>query len=133
MVRQKILGPSKNCSPKIILVLKDIPKQSLGPKNIFGSENSFGPNKIFGPKKNFCPKIDRLTILLGIINFCLKKIVGKKNFQLKKKFWSKYQPSGAGGTRSPPATPPRPLYPKWPMGSGNRSNLRLLDPPINFR
>merc|ERR1711884_290261 len=34
---------------------------------------------------------------------------------------------------APPATPPRPLYPKWPMGSGNRSNLRLLDPPINFR
>ena len=46
-----------------------------------------------------------------------------------------YQTSGAGGTRSPPATPhrlqhlPRPLYPKWPMGSGNRANLRLLDPP----
>ena len=34
---------------------------------------------------------------------------------------------------APPATPARPLYPKWRMGSGNRSNLRLLDPPINFR
>ena len=28
-----------------------------------------------------------------------------------------YQPSGARGTRSPPATPHRPIYPKWPPGS----------------
>ena len=34
---------------------------------------------------------------------------------------------------APPATPHRKLNPKWPTGSGNRSNLRLLDPPNNFR
>ena len=28
---------------------------------------------------------------------------------------------------------PCPLNPKWPTESGNRLNLRLLDPPINFR
>ena len=28
----------------------------------------------------------------------------------------KYQPSGAGGTRSPPATPHRLQNPKWPPG-----------------
>ena len=33
---------------------------------------------------------------------------------------------------TPPATPYRPLYPKWPTGSRNRSNLRLLDHLINF-
>ena len=60
--------------------------------------------------------------------------------------YRKYQPSGAGGTRSPPATPHRlqrrTAYkinnghegaPKWPTGSGKRLNLRLFDPPINFR
>ena len=37
-----------------------------------------------------------------------------------------YQPSGAGGTRSPPATPHRlPVAPKWPTGSGKGSNPRL--------
>ena len=30
------------------------------------------------------------------------------------------------------ATPHRPLTPKWPTGSGNRLNLRLLEPLINF-
>ena len=34
---------------------------------------------------------------------------------------------------APPATPNRPLNPKWPPGSGKRLNLRLFDPPINFR
>ena len=33
----------------------------------------------------------------------------------------KYQPSGEGGTRSPPATPHRLLNPKWPMRSGDPS------------
>ena len=33
---------------------------------------------------------------------------------------------------APPATPHRPLNPKWQAGSRNRSNLRLLDPPIHF-
>ena len=28
----------------------------------------------------------------------------------------KYQPSGEGGARSPPATPHRPQNPKWPPG-----------------
>merc|ERR1711942_533989 len=40
---------------------------------------------------------------------------------------------GTACNAAPPATPPHPLYPKWPMESGNRSNLRLLDPLINFR
>ena len=44
-----------------------------------------------------------------------------------------YQPSSDWSTRLPPATLHRPLYLKWPTGSGNGSNLRLLDPPINFR
>ena len=44
-----------------------------------------------------------------------------------------YQPSVTGGTRSPPETPNRPLNPKWPTRSGKRLNLRLFDPPINFR
>ena len=49
-----------------------------------------------------------------------------------------YQPSGNGGTHSLPAmphrlqTPQRLVNPNWPMGSGNRSNLRLLVPPINL-
>ena len=38
-----------------------------------------------------------------------------------------------GCNAAPPATPHRPLYQKWLTGSRNRSNLRLLDPPINFR
>ena len=51
----------------------------------------------------------------------------------------KYQPSGEGGTRSPPATPHtlqhhhRLLTSKWPTGSGNKSNPCLLDPLNNFR
>ena len=44
----------------------------------------------------------------------------------------KYKPSGAGGTRSLPATPLCLLNPKWLTGSGNKSNPMLLDPPINF-
>ena len=34
---------------------------------------------------------------------------------------------------APPATSHRLLNQKWPTGSGNTSNLRLLDPLINFR
>ena len=30
--------------------------------------------------------------------------------------WHKYQPSGAGGTRSPPATPHCLQYLRWPLG-----------------
>ena len=37
--------------------------------------------------------------------------------------------SGVGDTCSQPATP---ANPKWPTGSGKRSNPRLLDPPSNF-
>ena len=33
----------------------------------------------------------------------------------------------------PPAIPNHLLNPKWPTGSGKRFNLRLFDPPINFR
>ena len=44
----------------------------------------------------------------------------------------KYQPSGAGGTRSLPVTPHRPLNPTWPTGSGKGSNPRLLGALINF-
>ena len=39
---------------------------------------------------------------------------------------SEYQPSGKEGTRSMPANP------KWPVGPGNMSKPRLLDPPNNF-
>ena len=38
----------------------------------------------------------------------------------------KYQPSGARGTRSPPATPHRLPKSKWPMGSGKVSTPRFL-------
>ena len=51
----------------------------------------------------------------------------------------KYQPSGAGGTRSPPATPHRlqcrtacQLAPKWPKGSGKMLSPRFLGAPVNF-
>ena len=51
----------------------------------------------------------------------------------------KYQPSGAGGTRSPPATPHHLLHQKWSPegpkiadGAGKGSNPRLLGAPINF-
>ena len=33
------------------------------------------------------------------------------------KVQNEYQPSGAGGTRSPPATPHRLQNPKWPPGA----------------
>ena len=52
----------------------------------------------------------------------------------------KYQPSGAGGTRSPPATPHRlqcrtacQWAPKWPTGSGKVSTPRFWGAPVNFR
>ena len=52
----------------------------------------------------------------------------------------KYQPSGAGGTRSPPATPHRlqrrtacQWVPKWPTGSGKVSTPRFWGAPVNFR
>ena len=57
----------------------------------------------------------------------------------QRKNFSEYQPSGAGGTRSPPATPHRlqrrtacQWAPKWPTGSGKGSNPRLLGAPVNF-
>ena len=34
---------------------------------------------------------------------------------------------------TPPATPHRLFNPKWLTGSGNRSSLRSLDPPINYQ
>ena len=76
-----------------------------------------------------------MSILPGVANRQPRRAVhwGFPHFLLE------YQPSGAGGTRSPPATPPRllkpnrPLNPKWLIGFGKRLNLRLFDPPINFR
>ena len=49
----------------------------------------------------------------------------------RKKNSGKHQPSGAGGTPSPPTTPNCPLNPKRPTGSGKMLTLRLFDPPIN--
>ena len=53
---------------------------------------------------------------------------------------NKYQPSGAGGTRSPPATPQRlqcrtacHWAPKWLTGSGKVSTPRFLGILSNFR
>ena len=54
-----------------------------------------------------------------------------------------YQPSGEGDTRSLPATPAtlhcalpatahRLLDQKWPTGSENKSNTKLLDPLKTF-
>ena len=52
----------------------------------------------------------------------------------------KYQPSGAGGTRLPPATPHRLQHrtacqwaPKWPTGSGKVSTPGFWGAPVNFR
>ena len=54
------------------------------------------------------------------------------------RFSTKYQPSGARALahhlqHCTAWTPHHLLNQKWTTGSGNRSNLRLLDPPINFR
>ena len=51
-----------------------------------------------------------------------------------------YQPSGAGGTHSQPATPYRLQNPKWPPGGPKIADgvwkwyhPRLLGTPVNFR
>ena len=51
----------------------------------------------------------------------------------------KYQPSGEGGTRSPPAMPHRLQNPKWPLGapkwptrSGQKLNLFIFSPFPNI-
>ena len=41
---------------------------------------------------------------------------------LKMKTYLEYQPSGAGGTRSPPATPHRLKNPKWPLGGSKMAD-----------
>ena len=38
------------------------------------------------------------------------------------KYLSKYQPSGTGGTRSPPTMPHLLQNPKWPLGGPKRAN-----------
>ena len=63
-----------------------------------------------------------------------------KNIELFSIIFTEYQPSGAGGTRSPPATPHRlqrrtscQWAPKWPTGSGKVSTPRFWGAPVNFR
>ena len=64
--------------------------------------NNFYDLKIDNDKLGLsCAKL-RQASLLSLYEVSLKKL---------------YQPSGAGGTRSPPATPNCPLNPKWPTGS----------------
>ena len=81
---------------------------------------------------------NRNTDILYIIDMFTRLTVAafipKKTPELVgKEILSKYQPSGAGGTRSPPATPHRlqrrtacQWAPKWSTGSGKGSNPRLL-------
>ena len=45
------------------------------------------------------------------------------NCKYRESFLEKYQPSGAGGTRSPPATPHRPQNPKWPPGGPKMADV----------
>ena len=49
---------------------------------------------------------------MQITKMTLTQFLG--NFQAK--IFKKYQPSGKGGSRSPPATPHRLKSPKWPLG-----------------
>ena len=67
-----------------------------------------------------------------ILKVVYPKVIGRSRQLLLNKFFDqsipsmrnvddgekqeKYQPSGAGGTRSPPATPHRLQNPKWPPG-----------------
>ena len=44
----------------------------------------------------------------------------------------KNQPSGNGGTRSPPATPHHVIHQKWPP-EGPKMAGRLFGAPFNFR
>ena len=45
---------------------------------------------------------------------------------------SKYQPSGVGGTRSPPATPHRLQKPKWPLVGPKMADEVWKGAPTNF-
>ena len=66
------------------------------------------------------------------------KIVLSCIFFTKNSYFLQYQPSGDGGTRSPPATPHslqhhhRLLNSKWPTGSGNKSTLCYWTPWTTF-
>ena len=66
------------------------------------------------------------TIIIVLPNNCSRKS-------------KRYQPSGAGGTRSAPAMPHHLQNPKWPPGgpkwptcSGKGSNPRFLGAVVNF-
>ena len=70
-----------------------------------------------------------------------KKIINDKKVIsiLINQFMDKYQPSGEGGTRSPPATLHRlknpkwpPGGPKWPTGSGKVTDFGIFGAPINY-
>merc|ERR1711942_374612 len=52
---------------------------------------------------------DLKVFIIGILGFIFT-LKGKAKVDFR------YQPSGAGGTRSPPATPYRLQNPKWPPG-----------------
>ena len=78
-----------------------------------------------------------LTRIQGLVNVCKLSVVytaAACDEQVS------YQPSGEGGTRSPPATPHRLHNPRWPpggpkrpTGSGKVSTPRFLGILSNFR
>ena len=60
------------------------------------------------------------TQLCGIFNFWYFFYIWSLDSSAH--YFRKYQPSGAWGTRSPPATPYRLLNPKWPTGGPKMAN-----------
>ena len=64
---------------------------------------------------------------MQILVFQMIKFMKLNNFKRK------YQPSGKGGTCSPPAAPHCLQNPKWPTGSGKVSTSRFLGILSNFR
>ena len=96
------------------------------PKSVCPRKGSVLKIKMSIKMKTFSP--------LFLLDMLLKGLEGWQPYQHCLHF--KYQPQGHSLTACnalQPATHHRPLNPKWPTGSGNRLNLRLLDPLINFR
>ena len=95
------------------------------PKSVCPRKGSVLKIKMSIKMKTFSP--------LFLLDMLLKGLEGWQPYQHCLHF--KYQPQGHSLTAcnaTQPATHHRPLNPKWPTGSGNRLNLRLLDPLINF-
>ena len=90
---------------------------------------------IFWPKKWFLLDVLPLNLVPFLIRFVVRL---KLKLNILDKL--KYQPSGAGGTRLPPAMPHRlqiqngrQWAQKWPTGSGKLSTPRFLGILSNFR